>query len=89
MKAFILFLLTSALNYSSLAGTNDSLNKKNIIVKAYRVSESIKIDGLLTENIWTSQSGVSDFIQRDPLEGNNATEKTEVFLAYDDEALYL
>src|SRR3972149_9345649 len=89
MKAVILFLLTSALNYSSLAGTNDSLNKKNIIVKAYRVSESIKIDGLLTENIWTSQSGVSDFIQRDPLEGNNATEKTEVFLAYYDEALYL
>jgi len=89
MKAVILFLLTSALIASSFAGTNDSLNKKSIVVKTYRTSEIINIDGLLTENIWTSQSGVSDFIQRDPLEGNNATEKTEVFLAYDDEALYL
>lgn len=89
MKSFILFLLTSILNSLSFAGTNDSLTKKNIIVKAYRLSESIKIDGVLSENIWTSQSGVSDFVQRDPLEGSVATERTEVFLAYDDEALYL
>src|SRR3989339_974078 len=89
MKTFILILLTSALTASSLFGANDSLNKKNIVVKAYRISESINIDGILSEDIWTSQSGVSDFIQRDPIEGSKATERTEVFLAYDDEALYV
>ena len=89
MKAFILILLAFLSPFICLAGTNDSLIKKNIIVKAYRTSESIKIDGVLSENVWNSQAGISDFIQRDPLEGNNATERTEVFLAYDDEALFV
>ena len=75
MKTFILILLTSALTASSLFGANDSLNKKNIVVKAYRISESINIDGILSEDIWTSQSGVSDFIQRDPIEGSKRYRK--------------
>ena len=89
MRSSNLTLLLSLLSLFTSAETKDSVNKKNIIVQAFHTIESIKIDGVLSENIWTSQVGVSDFIQRDPLEGNNATERTEVFIAYDDEALYV
>ena len=89
MRSSILTFLLFFLPIFALAETKDSINRKNIIVHAYRTSEAIKIDAVLSENIWNSHTGVSDFIQRDPLEGNNATERSEVFLAYDDEALYL
>jgi len=89
MRVFFLILLSASLMSSSLAGINDSLSQKKIIIKAHRISEAVKIDGILAENIWNSQVGISDFIQRDPLEGTNATERTEAFVAYDDEALYV
>ena len=89
MSSSILILLLISLPLFTSAETKDSIDKKNIIVKAYRTSEPIKIDGILSENIWNSQAGISDFIQRDPLEGTNATERTEAFIAFDDEALYV
>jgi hypothetical protein len=89
MRSSILTFLLFFLPIFILAETKDSINRKNVIVRAYRTSEAIKIDAVLSENIWNSHTGVSDFIQRDPLEGNNATERTEAFIAYDDEAFYV
>ncbi|MFC1726097.1 DUF5916 domain-containing protein [candidate division KSB1 bacterium] len=57
-------------------------------VTAVRASEEIKIDGLLNENIWQTD-GYSDFRQMDPVDGAEPTEKTTVWVAYDDEALYV
>jgi hypothetical protein len=67
----------------------DSVNTKDIVVRAVRINETIKIDGVLRESVWASTLGVSDFTQLDPLEGTNPSEKTEVFIAYDDDALYV
>ncbi len=89
MKIILLFLLANYFSQLLHAEQNDSINKKSIIVKAHRISEPIKIDGILSENIWNSQTGASDFVQRDPKEGNDPTEKTVVFLAYDEQALYV
>lgn len=49
------------------------------------------IDGSLNDEVWTSHSFeyARDFIQRDPDEGQAATESTLVAVAYDDEALYI
>jgi hypothetical protein len=89
MKVFKLIFLISALIDSAVSGSNDSLSTKNVIVQASRTSEIINIDGLLTESTWKTTVGVSNFIQRDPLEGLEATERSEVFLAYDTDALYV
>ena len=62
-------------------------------VSAYRIRagslDVIRIDGRLTEDVWTRFPALTGFRQREPLEGAAATERTEIRLAYDDEALYI
>lgn len=53
-----------------------------------KTTEQIIIDGKLNEGVW-KQRGFSEFLQRDPNEGKPATEKTEVWVTYDDHAIYV
>ncbi|OQX95442.1 hypothetical protein B6I21_05380, partial [candidate division KSB1 bacterium 4572_119] len=69
---------------SELIGDDDSLK-----IRAIRLQKSITVDGVLSEKVWKNGSGISKFIQRDPVEGGEPTEKTEVRVAYDDDALYI
>lgn len=48
-----------------------------------------KIDGRLDEEAWEQTLPISDFIQRNPQEGEPATERTVVRVLYDDAALYV
>ena len=48
----------------------------------------INVDGVLDEPIWAEVEPATDFIQREPVAGAPATEKTEMRIIYDDEALY-
>jgi hypothetical protein len=63
----------------------DSAQKR--IVYAIRVTNPIVVDGLLDEDEYNSTS-ISGFLQHDPDEGKPATQKTEVWISYDDAALY-
>jgi hypothetical protein len=47
------------------------------------------IDGLLDDGSWTQSVPITDFVQAEPIEGNPATERTEVRLLYDDRTLYV
>ena len=58
-------------------------------VRAIRCSSPIEIDGILAEPAWQHACGACDFTQRDPVENAEPTEKTEVKIVYDDEALYV
>jgi hypothetical protein len=49
----------------------------------------ITLDGILDEPDWADAMPVTGFIQREPYQGEPATEKTEVRLLYDEEALYI
>lgn len=57
-------------------------------IKAKRINQKIAVDGRLSESVWQG-NGYSDLIQLDPIEGAEPTEKTEVFIAYDKEGLYV
>jgi hypothetical protein len=57
-------------------------------VQARRVEETIRVDGRLEENAWQG-AGSGAFIQRNPLDGKPASEASEVWVAYDDKALYV
>ncbi len=59
------------------------------IVIAERVRGSITIDGLLNERDWQRAQPVNDFIQYDPDEGSDPTERSIVLVLYDDNALYI
>ena len=62
-------------------------------LRAYRISEEngdqIRIDGLLSEDLWSRVPMASGFIQQEPEEGSPATERTEVRIAYGEDALYV
>jgi len=58
-------------------------------LKAVETTEPPSIDGVLDEAIWTSAEPATGFVQADPLEGQPATEQTEVRVAFDDEFLYI
>jgi Domain of unknown function (DUF5916) len=57
-------------------------------VEARRSAEPIVVDGLLNEKVWQSEARET-FTQNDPQDGAPATERTRVWVAYDDKALYI
>ena len=68
--------------------SNADSEKRAIITK--QISENkIEIDGLLNEPEWKMVLPAKDFIQRDPIQGSPATEKTEVYVVHDKENLYI
>ncbi|MDE0083768.1 MAG: DUF5916 domain-containing protein [Gammaproteobacteria bacterium] len=57
--------------------------------RAVRHSGSISIDGVLDEAAWFEAPPVPEFVQTLPFEGAPVSERTEVRLAYDDDAIYV
>lgn len=60
-------------------------------MQAYRITESISIDGNLSEEAWSKALPAKDFISFRPDNLNPAPEnlKTEVKILYDDDAIYI
>lgn len=58
-------------------------------IGARRVIRGPAIDGRLDDPAWTGTVVVSDFRQREPVEGQAATETTHVRIVYDDANLYI
>ncbi len=50
---------------------------------------SIRIDGHLDEEAWTTAMPISDFMQKEPVEGGTPTDAMDVRLVYDDTVLYI
>ena len=58
-------------------------------VTAVRVTDPPTLDGRLTEEAWLLAPPATTFTQSDPDEGQPATERTEVRVLFDDEAVYV
>src|SRR5207247_488777 len=58
-------------------------------MRAVRVSQPLKIDGRLDEEVYGAVLAAGDFIQQEPTEGEPATEKTEIWVLFDNENLYV
>ncbi len=58
-------------------------------VRAHKLSEPVSVDGVLNEYMYRSIHPISNFVQKEPDQGAAPSEKTEVWVAYDDEALYI
>ena len=67
--------------------TRDALNRAT--VRAVRLMTPLTLDGQLDEAVYTRVPAMSDFIQQEPLEGAPATERTDVWMFFDDERVYL
>ena len=58
-------------------------------VRVLRIDTPIEVDGRLDEEPWLRAQVIDRFVQQDPDFGKPASEKTEVRLLLDDEALYI
>src|SRR5687768_15730594 len=58
-------------------------------VRAVRITTPIRIDGALDEPLYSTVQAISDFIQQEPQEGEPATEKTELWVAFDEDNVYV
>lgn len=61
----------------------------NVTVKAVRLGAPLRLDGRLDEDVYTSTPAITDFLQQEPREGEPATEKTEAWIFYDGDSIYV
>ena len=79
-QAFCLVSLTSA-------GVEAQPSAKDF--QATRTDQPPRVDGKLDEALWSSLKPVDDFTQQRPKPGAAPSERTQVFIAYDDAAIYV
>ncbi|MDP4174281.1 MAG: DUF5916 domain-containing protein [Bacteroidota bacterium] len=82
----ILLLLLMAIGVIKASEPPDNL-KFISHVEAFRTEEKITIDAILSEAVWKGP-GCTGFIQQDPIEGCKPSQRSEVWIRYDDEAIY-
>jgi hypothetical protein len=58
-------------------------------IRAVRLTEPLRIDGRLDEAVYASVPPVSDFVQMEPHAGSPATEKTELWILFDKDNVYV
>jgi len=86
----LFFLITGTVleaGHAQQNSTNGSIVSQR--AAAIRTSESIQVDGALDENAWQSSRPIGEILQREPREGEPATENTEVRLLFDEANLYI
>jgi hypothetical protein len=58
-------------------------------IQAERAGRPIVLDGLLTDEAWRAAPMIDTFTQQEPVNGQSATERTEVRILYDSSSLYI
>jgi hypothetical protein len=58
-------------------------------IEASLVLQGPGIDGVLDEQVWQDAVFISDFMQKQPNEGEPATQRTEIAIVYDGDAIYI
>lgn len=59
------------------------------MARVVRAGTTVQVDGRLDEEAWSSASPITAFVQVEPVEGAPASERTEVWILYDDHALFV
>jgi hypothetical protein len=85
------WLPVSVLVWCSTAALPAAAQNGRPEIGAYRLSddESIVVDGAMDEGAWQKAAPATNFLQRDPDNGDAATERTEVRIVYDGERIIL
>jgi len=58
-------------------------------VPAHRVATPLRVDGRLDEEVYTTAAAITGFVQQEPLEFQPATERTDAWVFFDDDYLYV
>ena len=67
--------------------TRESIDR--VTVRATRIAEPMVLDGRLDEETYARVASIGGFIQQEPREGEPASERTNVWLLFDDRNIYV
>lgn len=70
------------------AGRQSEVSVASRVAAAVRTEHPPRMDGTLDDPVWSDAPAIADFRQREPLETQPATEKTEVRILYDSHHVY-
>ncbi|HEY3116428.1 MAG TPA: carbohydrate binding family 9 domain-containing protein, partial [Chloroflexota bacterium] len=73
---------------TSIGSAQQPVGSSGIVIPAFATAP-LHLDGHLDESIWSVSDSITDFRQREPVEGEGATEATTIKLVRDREALYI
>jgi hypothetical protein len=60
-----------------------------VTVRAIALTAPLRLDGNLDEEIYQTITPISDFVQNEPQNGAPASERTEVWISFDDQNVYI
>jgi hypothetical protein len=86
------YTLIPLFSFIILINTSNAQSEANLslpVVEAAKRIDEITIDGRLEESAWNAAVPTTEFVQREPVEGAEPEEKTEVRILYDSEAIYI
>ena len=87
LVGFLVVFGTVAIN-TVLSGQARPIANPPRVAVAVRAERPPRLDGTLNDPIWSTAPVLDDFRQREPLESQTATEKTEVRILYDSRHIY-
>jgi hypothetical protein len=82
-------LSSTALAFSMMPVQEAAIEQRILTAVRLSETESIDLDGELAESVWERAIPATGFIQLDPLNGEPATEETEVRVVYDDGRIFI
>lgn len=83
-----LFCVSIAASASAQTAVSGAASRKQ--ATAIRVPNgSIRVDGRLDDEVWQRATPITDFVQKEPVEGAKPTDDMDVRIAYDDNVLYV
>ena len=60
-----------------------------VTVRAIALSETLRVDGALDEAVYRTEAPISEFVQQVPREGAPATERTDAWVMFDRDYIYV
>ena len=63
--------------------------RESLVLGAVRLETPLQVDGRLDEAFYATVGPVAGFVQNEPFPGEPATERTEVWVSFDDDNLYV
>ena len=70
------------------AQTTETPPASNVTITARRVGTPLRVDGRFDDDVYQELAPFTEMIQQDPREGSLASERTELWVTFDDENIY-
>ena len=88
-EALLFFFLTDPLAAQGLVNGEGGAETVDLIALRLESGAAIDVDGRLDEEAWERAIPITDFAQQEPVEGGTPSERTEIRVVYDGDALYI